>query len=139
MFYNLVFDFPFHAEYFECIDLLGPAPYFHSDLKVYPSLYQNTGFWFLKSDRLNVDLMENHGQLLFMLAIDKGVITKYVTDHVYSCVLPHTLKPLLFDLSQGVATRIVTVVEKVDNADQISSGFASSGFLVFRDSDTPCG
>lgn len=23
MFSNLVFDFPFHAEYFECIDLLG--------------------------------------------------------------------------------------------------------------------
>lgn len=38
--------------------------------------------------------MENHAQALFMLAMDKQIITKYITDHVRSCVLHHALKTL---------------------------------------------
>lgn len=38
--------------------------------------------------------MENHAQALFMMAMDKQVVTKNITDHVCSWILHHALKTL---------------------------------------------
>lgn len=39
---------------------------------------------FLKRNRLSIDLMENHTQALFLMAMDKQVIAVCITDHVCS-------------------------------------------------------
>lgn len=44
-----------------------------------------------KWQQRSIDLMEIHAQALFMIAMDKQIITKYITDHVENLVSSLTL------------------------------------------------